>query len=75
MSIEVMILFIIVAAGLAAYYYVEARTQKTLYDDIQKIIKTYKTEIEALNIEVSYWKSKYTEANTKKKSVRKNKTK
>lgn len=75
MPVEVMILFMIVAAGVAMYYYVQARTQKNLYEDLDSLVETYKEDIQVLETEVSYWKSKFQETSKSKKSVRKNKTK
>lgn len=75
MPVEIMILFMIVTAGIAIYYYVQARAQKILYDDLRGVVETNREEMKVLETEISYWKTRYQQTLKSKKSVRKNKTK
>lgn len=59
MPVEIMILFMIVSAGVAAFYYVQGRTYKEINSDLRKEVKYYKTETKAMDAEVLYWKTMY----------------
>lgn len=59
MPVEIMIIFMIMAAGVAAFYYVQGRTYKEINSDLRKEINFYKTEIKAIDTEALHWKTMY----------------